>query len=80
MDCGDPSSFLLMTTFTREAFLALYDILQTLVHHSLERRKGRKWALTSDVQLGLFLFYLGSMMNYKGVFSSPADETPRMPE
>ena len=43
----------------------LHDILTPPGHPSLPKRKGRKWSLTSEGQLGLFLFYIGSTMNYK---------------
>ena len=62
---GDHSSFLLMTGLTREAFDMLHNILKPPGHPSLPKRKGRKWSLTSEGQLGLFLFYIGSTMNYK---------------
>ena len=62
---GDHSSFLLMTGLTREAFDMLHDILKPPGHPSLPKRKGRKWSMTSESQLGLFLFYICSTMNYK---------------
>ena len=62
---GDASSFLLMTGLTREAFVMLHDILMPPGHPSLPRRRGRKWSLTSEGQLGLLLFYISSTMNYK---------------
>ena len=62
---GDPSSFLLMTGLTREAFGMLHDILKPPGHPDLPKRAGRKWSLSSEGQLGLFLFYIGSTMNYK---------------
>jgi len=62
---GDPSSFLLMTGLTREAFNMLHDLLKPPGHPDLPKRKGRKWSLSSEGQLGLFLFYIGSTMNYK---------------
>ena len=65
MDFGDPSSFLLMTGLTREAFGTLHDILQPPGYHRFQRTKGCSWSLPSDAQLGLLLFYLGSTMNYK---------------
>ena len=65
MDNGDPSSFLLMTGLTREAFNILLDIIKPPGHHALPKAKGHKWPLPPDAQLGLLLFYLGSMMNYK---------------
>ena len=54
-----------MTGLTREAFNMLHDILKPPGHPSLPKQKGRKWSLTSEGQLGLFLFYIGSTMNYK---------------
>jgi hypothetical protein len=65
MDCGDQSSFLLMTGLAHDVFIMLYNILQLPDHHSLDRRKERKWTLLSDAQLGLLLLYSGSTMNYK---------------
>ncbi len=62
---GDPSSFLLMTGLTREAFGMLHDIIKPPGHPDLQKRAGRKWSLSSEGQLGLFLFYIGSTMNYK---------------
>ena len=62
---GDSSSFLLMTGLTREAFLLLHDILKPPGHPLLPRRRGRKWSLSSEGQLGLLLFYMSSTMNYK---------------
>ena len=62
---GDPSSFLLMTGLTREAFGMLHDILKPPGHPDLPKQAGRKWSLSSEGQLGLFLFYIGSTMNYK---------------
>ena len=60
---GDPSSFLLMTGLTREAFGMLHDILKPPGHPSLPKPQGRKWSLSSEGQLGLFLFYIGSTMS-----------------
>jgi hypothetical protein len=62
---GDHSSFLLMTGLTRKAFDMLHSILKLPDHPSLPKHKGHKWSLTSEGQLGLFLFYIGSRMNYK---------------
>ena len=62
---GDESYFLLMTGLTREAFVMLHDILMPPSHPSLPRRRGTKWSLTSEGQLGLLLFYISSTMNYK---------------
>ncbi len=62
---GDVSSFLLMTGLTQEAFVMLHDILKPPGHPSLPRRRGHKWSLTSEGQLGLLLFYISSTMNYK---------------
>ncbi len=62
---GDHSSFLLMTGLTCKAFDMLHKILKPPGHPSLPKRKGRKWSMTSEGQLGLFLFYIGSTMNYK---------------
>ena len=61
---GDPSSFMLMTGLTREAFNTLHDLLKPPGHPDLPKRKGCKWSLSSEGQLGLFLFYIGSTMNY----------------
>ena len=49
---------------TREAFGMLHDILKPPGHPSLPKSKGGKWSLSSVGQLGLFLFYIGSTMNY----------------
>ncbi len=54
-----------MTGLTREAFDMLHDILKPPGHPSLPKRKGRKWSLTLEGHLGLFLFYICSTMNYK---------------
>jgi hypothetical protein len=54
-----------MTGLTREAFGMLHDILKPPGHPDLPKRPGRKWSLSSEGQLGLFLFYIGSTMNYK---------------
>ena len=62
---GDPSSFLFMTGLTQEAFNMLHDIVKPPGHPSLPRRKGRKWSLSSEGQLGLLLFYICSTMNNK---------------
>ena len=62
---GDHSSFLLMAGLTHEAFDMLHNILKPPGHPSLPKYKGRKWSLTSEGQLGLFLFYISSTMNYK---------------
>ncbi len=62
---GDHSLFLLMTGLTREAFDMLHDILKPPGHPSLPKLKGRKWSLTSEGHLRLFLFYICSTMNYK---------------
>ena len=62
---GDHLSFLLMTGLTREAFDMLHNILKPPGHPSLPKRRGRKWSLTSEGQLGLFLFYICSTLNYK---------------
>ncbi len=43
----------------------LHNILKPPGHPFLPKRKGRKWSLTSEGLLGLFLFYIGSTMNYK---------------
>ena len=58
-------SFLLMTGLTREAFDMLHDILKPPGHPSLPKHGGCKWSLTSEGQLGLFLFYICSTLNYK---------------
>jgi hypothetical protein len=65
MDNGDPSSFLLMTGLTQEAFNILLDIIKPPGHHALRKAKGRKWSLPPDAQLGLLLFYVGSTMSVK---------------
>ena len=65
MDSGDPSSFLLMTGLTRDAFNILLDIIKPPGHPALPKRKGRKWSLPPDAQLGLLLFYVGSTMAMK---------------
>ena len=62
---GNASSFLLMTGLTREAFNMLHDILKLPGHPSLPTRRACKWSLSSKGQLGLFLFYISSTMNYK---------------
>jgi hypothetical protein len=54
-----------MTGPTREAFELLHGIIKPPGHPSLPKHKGLKWSLTSMGQLGLFLFYIGSMMNCK---------------
>ena len=63
MDYGDASSFLLLTGITREAFYILLDILLPPRPEHLPKRRGRKWSLPPDGQLGLLLFYLGSTMS-----------------
>ena len=62
---GDQSSFLLMTGLTCDVFNILHGILKPPGHPFLPKRKGCKWSLTSKGQLGLFLFYISSTMNYK---------------
>ncbi len=62
---GDSSSFLLMTGLTREAFKLLHDVLKPPGHPLSPKRRGRKWSLSSEGQLGLLLFYISSTMNYK---------------
>ena len=67
MDHGDLSSFLLMTGLTREMFITLLDIIKPPGHPALPKRKGRKWSLPRDAQLGLLLFYIGSTMAIKNL-------------
>ena len=62
---GDPTSFLFMTGLTQEAFNMLHDIVKPPDHPSFSRRKGRKWSLSSEGQLGLLSFYICSMMNHE---------------
>ena len=44
---------------------AVDDIVMPPGHPSLSRRKGRKWSLPSEGQLGLLLFYICNTMNHK---------------
>jgi hypothetical protein len=62
---GDSTSFLHMTGLTREAFRSLLDYLFDLDFIARHRRPGRPLSLPPEGNLGLFLFYLGSTMNYK---------------
>jgi hypothetical protein len=63
----DPSSFLHMMGLTRRCFAmlltALFDPEEILAPH--RHRRGRPRSLRPEGCLGLLLFYLGSMMNYK---------------
>ena len=62
---GENSSFLKMTGLNLEAFGSLLDYLFDLDHIANLCRCGRPPLLGPDGLLGLFLFYLGSTMNYK---------------
>ena len=62
---GDSTSFLHMTGLTREAFRSLLDYLFDLDFIARHRRPGRPLSLPPEGNLGLFLFYFGSTMNYK---------------
>ena len=62
---ADETSFLHMTGLSRNAFAILLDYLfdpDDIIRH---RHCGRPRSLYPDGYLGLFLFYLGSSMNYK---------------
>ena len=67
IDNGDPSSFLLLTGLNRDAFYLLLDIVIPRNHclRRRRRRRGRRWSLSAEGQLGLLLFYVGSTMPYK---------------
>ena len=74
----------------------LHDILKPPGHPSLPRRRGHKWSLPLEGQLGLLLFYISSTMNYKYLCNgsdgddgdcdegenlfSLSNDAPRMPE
>ena len=62
MDYGDLSSFLLMTGLTWEAFNSRNGIVLPPGHQSLGNKKGCKWSLPPDAQLGILFFHLGSTM------------------
>jgi hypothetical protein len=51
MDHRDLSSFLLKG-MTSEAFVLLHDVIKKIEHPALPVRKGCKWLLPSDAQLG----------------------------
>ena len=68
LQCGDDSSFLYMTGFTREAFNMLLENVFDMEQHrrrQQNRRRGRPPLLSPEGQLGLLLFYLGSTMQNK---------------
>ena len=62
---ADPVSFLHMVGLTRPTFAMLLDYLFDLEDFVRRRRRGRPRLLGSEGCLGLFLFYLGSTINYK---------------
>ncbi len=62
---ADPESFLHMMGLARPTFAMLLDYLFDLEDIARRRRRGRPRLLDPEGCLGLFLFYLGSTMNYK---------------
>jgi len=62
LNFGDQSSFLDLTGFTRPAFMELEAVL---FGDSALGKRGRPSLLDDRGQLGLYLFFLGSRMQYK---------------
>ena len=60
---GDDQSFLEMTGFSRKTWVQLEDIIFP-INDRIRRKRGRPPLLNDRGQLGLFIFFLGSNIQY----------------